>query len=71
MICDQVPITPRVGSMASIRFDQLMQLSQMIKGHGGVHMMLDVVIHLPIEKAQQLDSADYRTCVDAVVADLV
>ena len=50
--------------------DNFMQLGQAVIGHQWVHVVLDVVIHVPVyEPADRIHV--YRTAVQAVVDDIV
>ena len=42
-------------------FDNPMQLSQMVAGHRGVHMMFGVVIHVEVNKFQERIQEDGST----------
>ena len=51
-------------------FNHVVQLAEIVAGDGGIHMMFDVVIHVPVQKAQKRVENDGAR-IQAIIADII
>ena len=56
--------------MGKVLLDQAMKLTEVVTGNSGVHVVLGVVIHVPIEKLQGPNEVD-RTAAKAEVGNVI
>ena len=59
-----------MGTRRQIMFDRLVQAAEMVAGHRGVHMVLGMKIHMPIEEADQRIKRE-RPAAKTEIGDLI
>lgn len=59
-----------VGRGREFMADHFVKLAEIVAGHGGIHVVLDVVVHLPIEKPNHRVECE-GAAAEAEVADIV
>jgi len=58
------------GRGRELVLDHFMKFAEVVAGHGGIHVVLDVVVHLPIEKPNHRVERE-GAATEAEVADIV
>ena len=59
-----------IGRWREVMLDHFVKFAEIVAGHGGIHVVLDVVVHLPIEKPNHRVECE-GAAAEAEIADIV